>query len=208
MEELVRSSCADESSQVNSLDVVNNQAGVNAAWLLGRHRVFSGPRSRTANSKHFSAKRLGQLHFASIAAYETGRPSTYTYQYMLQGGVRRSLGVFGGSVFLAGHLDGYARLTLMAVYVSIIPGRIPNHIGMDLVEETLAGETIAQSNGAYVLGPRGSFTYKFGRKGSHALARWCWRFFRSCPWRLVVERLFERWIPSAVNTTVSVLARS
>ncbi|MFT3868622.1 MAG: carboxypeptidase regulatory-like domain-containing protein [Nibricoccus sp.] len=156
----------DYSSQVNSLTTENSQAGASAIWLLGRHRMtFGAEVERSEFENTFLQYAWGNYTFASINAYETGRPSSYTYQYMLDGrSPAVSWGYIMGSAFLQDSWLATSRLTLAAGARLDYPIATARPRNNRLVDATFGRRTDRTIDGAYVLGPRGSFQLKLGKK--------------------------------------------
>ncbi|MBK9990210.1 MAG: TonB-dependent receptor [Verrucomicrobia bacterium] len=196
---------AEESSQVNTLDVVNNQAGLNASWLLGRHRVFFGAEIEDSEFQNtYLQNAWGSYTFASIAAYEAGKPTNHTYQYMLPGhSPAVAWGYSVGSVFLQDTVMATRRLTLMMGVRFDYPWADSKPHRNTLVEETFGRRNDRTIDGAYVLGPRGSFTYKFGEEDRTRLRGGAGVFQGRAPGVWLSNAYSNDGFASAVNTKVS-----
>lgn len=154
------------SSQVNALSVATDQAGALTTWLLGRHRVLFGAEiESTEFDNTFLQNAWGSYIFASVDAYETGKPRSFTYQYMLDGrSPTVSWGYKMGSAFIQDSWVINRHLTMTGGVRFDYPWANAKPHRNYLVEETFGRRNDRTFDGAYVLGPRGSFALKFGKK--------------------------------------------
>ena len=193
------------SSQVNSLETVNSQAGATGSLLLGRHRLLFGVELESSDFDNtFLQNAWGNYEFASMNAYEAGKPSRYTYQYMLPGrSPSVSWGYKVGSGFLQDtwlvnrHLTLAAGLRFDYPWADAKPHR--NH----LVEQTFGRRNDSTIDGAYVLGPRGSFTLKLGDEDQTRLHGGAGVFQGRAPGVWLSNAYSNDGLSSAVNTTIS-----
>jgi len=193
------------SSQVNALDVTNNQAGATGTWLLGRHRLLFGAEAETSDFDNtFLQNAWGSYTFASLNAYEAGKPSSFTYQYLLPGrSPSVSWGYKVGSAFLQDTWMVNRHLTLMAGLRFDYPEADAKPHRNALVEETFGRRNDRTIDGAYTLGPRGSFTLKLGEKDSTRLRGGAGIFQGRAPGVWLSNAYTNDGLSSAVNTTVS-----
>jgi hypothetical protein len=196
---------AEESSQVNELDVTNRQAGASGIWLLGRHRVTFGVEVESSTFENaFLQNAWGSYTFASIDAYETGKPSSYTYQYMLPGrDPTVSWGYIIGSSFLQDTWIVNRRLTLSAGLRFDYPAATAKPHLNPLVEQTFGRRNDRTIDGAYVLGPRGSFNLKLGDKNKTRLLGGAGVFQGRAPGAWLSNAYSNDGLSSAVNTKIS-----
>jgi hypothetical protein len=193
------------SSQVNALDVVNNQAGATGTWLLGRHRVLFGAEVETSDfDDTFLQNAWGSYTFASLNAYEAGKPSRFTYQYMLPGRTPSvSWGYMVGSAFLQDTWIVNRHLALTAGLRLDYPEADAKPHRNVLVEQTFGRRNDRSIDGAYTLGPRGSFTLKLGEKDRTRLHGGAGVFQGRAPGVWLSNAYANDGLSSAVNTTVS-----
>lgn len=193
------------SSQVNALSVENAQAGASAIWLVGRHRVTLGAEAEGSEFENtFLQNAWGNYTFASIAAYETGRPSSYTYQYMLSGhSPTVSWGYVIGSAFLQDSWLVTPRLTLTAGVRFDYPAATARPHNNPLVDSTFGRRNDRTIDGAYVLGPRGSFLLKLGEKDRTRLSGGAGVFQGRAPGVWLSNAYSNDGMSSAVATTVN-----
>jgi len=193
------------SSQVNSLDTVVNQAGASGSWLLGRHRVLFGAEVESADFDNtFMQNAWGAYEFASMNAYEAGKPSKYTYQYMLPGySPSTAWGYKVGSAFLQDTWMLNRHLALSAGLRFDYPWTDDKPRRNDLVEQTFGLRNDHTVDGAYLLGPRGSFILKFGDKDRTHLHGGAGVFQGRMPGVWMSNAYTNDGLSSAVNTTIS-----
>ena len=196
---------AEESSQVNSLNVVNNQAGATGTWLLGRHRVHFGAELEQSEFKNaFLQNAWGSYTFASIAAFEAGKPSSYTYQYLLPDhSPTVSWWYAVGSAFLQDAWTPMHRLTLTAGVRLDYPTADAKPHRNPLVEETFGRRNDRTIDGAYTVGPRGSFTLKLGGQNRTELHGGAGVFQGRAPGVWLSNAYSNDGLSSAVNTKIS-----
>jgi len=196
---------AEESSQVNALSVDNRQAGAAGTWLLGRHRVLFGAEAESSRFENtFLQNAWGSYTFASVDAYDNGRPSSYTYQYMLPG--RTPLvnwGYMMGSAYAQDNWMVTRRLTLAAGLRFDYPVATARPHNNTLVDQTFGRRNDRTFDGAYVLGPRGSFTFKFDDKNRTHLHGGAGVFQGRAPGVWLSNAYTNDGLSSAVNTTIS-----
>ena len=193
------------SSQVNALAVVNNQAAATGTWLMGRHQVLFGAELETSDfDNSFLQNAWGSYTFASLDAYEAGKPSSFTYQYLLPG--RRpsvSWGYDISSVFLQDTWMINRHLTLMAGLRLDYPEAHEKPHRNALVEQTFGRRNDRTIDGAYTLGPRGSFLLKLGDEDRTRLHGGIGVFQGRAPGVWLSNAYTNDGLSSAVNTKVS-----
>jgi len=193
------------SSQVNALDVANTQASATGSWLIGRHRVLLGAEAEISEFDNtFLQNAWGNYTFASLDAYEAGKPSLFTYQYMLPGrSPSVSWGYKIGSVFLQDNWMINRHLTVaVGVRLDYPEADAKPHRNI-LVEETFGRRNDRTIDGAYTLGPRGSFMLKLGEKDGTRLHGGAGVFQGRAPGVWMSNAYTNDGLSSAVNTTAS-----
>ncbi len=195
----------EASSQVNALKVVNNQAGATSTWLVGRHRLLMGAEFETSDFQNaFLQNAWGSYEFSSLANFEAGKPSKFTYQYELPGhSPSVSWGYNVGSAFLQDTWTLGSRLTLSGGLRLDYPMADTRPQRNPLVEETFAMRNDRTIDGAYTVGPRGSFILKLDDKNRSRLRAGAGVFQGRAPGVWLSNAYTNDGFASAVNTTVS-----
>ena len=196
---------AEESSQLNALNVLNHQASGKCTWLLGRHRLMLGAEVESSDFKNtFLQNAWGSYEFASISAYETGKPSKFTYQYMLPDhSPEVAWGYAVGSAFLQDTWEALPRLTLTAgmrvdaAETSSAPHRNP------LVEQVFGRRNDHTIDGDSVFGPRASFVLKLDDKKRTRLKGGAGLFQGRAPGVWLSNTYSNDGFASLVNTTIN-----
>ncbi|MFT3783130.1 MAG: carboxypeptidase regulatory-like domain-containing protein [Nibricoccus sp.] len=195
----------DYSNQVNALAVENVQAGVAGTLLIGGHRwLFGAELEHSEFENAFLQNAWGNYTFASINAYELGRPSSFIYQYMLNGrSPRVEWGYVTASAFLQDTWRVGRRLSLTAGMRLDYPIATARPHSNSLVQDTFGRRNDRTFDGAYVLGPRGSFALNLGDEKRTELRGGAGVFQGRAPGVWLSNAYTNDGNASAVNTTIS-----
>ncbi len=196
---------ADESSQLNLTDVGYSQLVGNASRLWGKHRVTLGAQwERTDFSDQFLQYAYGSYTFASIDAFAAGTPSTYTYQYVLPG--QKAGADWGLNVFAYHVQDTWQatpRLQLSAGLRAELVTTADRPVENPLVAATFGYRNTETVGGAFSLGPRLSFLYKFDKRGHTRVRGGAGVFQGRSPGVWLTKGFANTGLATGLNTRVS-----
>ncbi len=195
----------DYSSQINSLDTGNTRLGTSAIWLYGRHRISFGAELEAIDyENNYLQHAWGSYTFASINAYENGRPTSFNHQYA--DGDRSpavAWGYFMGSVFVQDSLSVSPRLTLTAGLRIDQPQATDQPRNNPLVESTFGYRNDHTVDSSCMLAPRGSFILKLGDKDRTRLGGGAGVFLGRTPGVWLANAYSNDGLGAKTNTTVN-----
>jgi outer membrane receptor for ferrienterochelin and colicin len=152
----------DDISQMNDLSVENAQASLSASWLLGRHQLMWGCEIEQSDFENtYIQNGWGSYSFSNIDNFALGKPSAFTYQYLLPGqSPTVAWGYALNSAFLQDTWKISPRFSVTAGLRFDYPTVNRNPEYNPLVDQTFGRRNDHTIDGARVFAPRASFSWR------------------------------------------------
>ncbi|MDF9826775.1 hypothetical protein M2447_000857 [Ereboglobus sp. PH5-10] len=152
---------AYSTSHLNFLTTKKQQAKISATWLLGRHTLqFGAERVRNDFDNKYLDYAWGHYAFASINDFESGKISSYIYQYTADGGAPGfAWGYAINTAFLQVNWRFFRSLTITTGLRFDYPEMNEAPRENKQVEQTFGVRNNSTIDGVYTFSPRVSFTW-------------------------------------------------